>query len=246
MCQVAAYVGGNLKIPLCTCSIWVYFIVGMRGRGEGSFRTADINWGWVERRQEEKLSWQPLFSTERYKAFCFLELLPLHWNCPSQRESVGRRASRCWCQSPRDAPGCTQLPSTAGMLPVTASAGGSTLEFWLQQSRWRTCRVDPAHILLPAQGAGRLTGSCGWGAAHGRLWVVLSLGGGKKGMCNRGFAVEACCAYWSNFPFLSHAWKMSYFHYIGLFWYIFWWHSLHNSSFFNSHCGFKSVDVIDL
>lgn len=50
------------------------------------------------------------------------------------------------------------------MLPVTASAGGSTLEFWLQQSRCRTCRVDPAHILLPAQGAGTLTGGCGWGA----------------------------------------------------------------------------------
>lgn len=209
----------------------------MRGRGQGSFRTADINWGWVERRQEEKLSWQPPFSTENYKAFCVLELLPLHWNCPSQRESIGRGTRGCWCHTLRDTPGCTQLPSTSEMgLPVTASAAGSTLELWLQQSRWRICKADPcaypaARTRCWEGGRRQSLGCC---AALGRVWVVLSMGGGKKGMrCATG-ALQSrhAVTYWSNFPFLSHAWKMSSFHCLGLFWYMFLWHSLQNSLVF--------------
>lgn len=138
----------------------------MRGRGQGSFRTADINCGWVERRQEEKLSWQPPFSTENYKAFCVLELLPLHWNCPSQRESIGRGTRGCWCHTLRDTPGCTQLPSTSEMwCQSQLLLLARPWNFGYSKAGGGSARLTPVHILLPAQGAGRVAGGNDWGAA---------------------------------------------------------------------------------
>lgn len=164
----------------------------MRGRGQVPFRTADINWGWVERRQEEKLSWQPVFH-RKLQGILFSWVVTIHWNCPSPRDSLGRRASRCCCHTLRDTPGCTQLPSASEMLPMTASAGASILEFWLQQSRWRTCRVDPVHILLLHEMLGgwqeAMTGvlHCTWKGlgclVHGK-WEE------RDEMCNRNFAVN--------------------------------------------------------
>ena len=137
--------------------------MGGRGDGQGSRRTTEVNMRLAERRQEEKLSWQPTFSTGSHTAFCFLGLLPSHCICTEQKESVGRKVRRCWCRTLRDTLGCTQRPSMSEVYATCCTLCQSQL---LLAARPRVCRGTA--------GGNRVEDLQGWprapSATHGRRW----------------------------------------------------------------------------
>lgn len=136
----------------------------MRGRGQVPFRTADINWGWVERRQEEKLSWQPVFHRKLQGILfswvvtialklSFTKRLPRQESeqvllSYPERHSWMHTASQCirdvandsfcWCLNP-------------GILATAKQV--KDLQGW------------PCAHLAAARDAGRVTGGNDWGAA---------------------------------------------------------------------------------